>query len=100
MSKGYILSVHRSEANPVIKQLIIYWLKMLLKKAGGRIIAMAKIDGSLTVSENDIKQSTVFIEFNSFYEAIDAYHSSDCQKHYLPWIMVLIGISEYLKVFA
>ena len=80
MSKGYILSVHRSEANPVIKQLIIYWLKMLLKKAGGRIIAMAKIDGSLTVYENGIKQSTVLIEFNSYDEAINAYRSSDYQK--------------------
>ena len=100
MPKGYILSAHRNEANPVKKVAYNLLAKDALEKAGGKIIAMAKIDGSLTVSENDIKQSTVFIEFNSFYEAIDAYHSSDCQKHYLPWIMVLIGISEYLKVFA
>ena len=67
MPKGYILSAHQSEANPV-------------KKAGGKIIAMAKIDGKLTVYENGIKQSTVLIEFNSYDEAINAYHSSDYQK--------------------
>ena len=32
MSKGYILSAHRSEADPIKKQLIIYWLKMPLKR--------------------------------------------------------------------
>ena len=54
--------------------------KDALEKAGDKIIAMAKIDGKLTVYENGIKQSTVLIEFNSNDEAINAYHSSDYQK--------------------
>ena len=67
MPKGYILSAHQSEANPG-------------KKAGGKIIAMAKIDGKLTVYDNGIKHRTVLIDFNPFNEAINAYHSSDYQK--------------------
>ena len=54
--------------------------KDALEKAGGNIIAMAKIDGNLTDYENGIKQSTVLIEFNSFDEAINTHHSSDYQK--------------------
>ena len=41
---------------------------------------MARIDGKLTIYENGIKQSTVLIVFNSYDEAINAYHSSDYQK--------------------
>ena len=41
---------------------------------------MAKIDGQLTIHENVIKQSTLLIEFNSYDEAINAYHSSEYQK--------------------
>ena len=80
MQKGYILSAHRSEANPVKKAAYNLLAKDALEKAGGKIIAMAKIDGKLTVYENGIKQSTVLIEFNSYDEAINAYHSSDYQK--------------------
>jgi len=54
--------------------------KDALEKAGGKIIAMAKINKKLTVYENGIKQSTVIIEFNSYDEAINAYHSTDYQK--------------------
>ena len=80
MPKGYILSAHRSEANPVKKAAYNLLAKDALEKAGGKIIAMARIDGKLTVYENDKKQSTVLIEFNTYYEAINAYHSSDYQK--------------------
>ena len=41
---------------------------------------IAKIDGKLTVYEYGITQTTVLIEFNSYNEAINAYHSSDYQK--------------------
>ena len=80
MPKGYILSAHRSEANPVKKAAYNLLTKDALEKAGGKIIAMAKIDGKLAVYENGIKQSTVLIEFNSYDKAINAYHSSDYQK--------------------
>jgi hypothetical protein len=49
MPKGYILSAHRSEANPVKKAAYSILAKGALGKAGGKIIAMAKIDGKLTV---------------------------------------------------
>ena len=53
---------------------------MPLKRQEVKIIAIAKVDGNLTVCGNGIKQSTVLIEFNSYDEAINAYHSSDYQK--------------------
>ena len=80
MPKGYILSAHRSKANPVKKEAYNLLAKDAFEKAGGKIIAMAKVDEKLTVYENGIKQSTVLIEFNSYDEAINAYHSSDYQK--------------------
>ena len=55
MPKGYILSAHRSEANPVKKAAYNLLAKDALEKAGGKIIAMARIDGKLTVYENGIK---------------------------------------------
>ena len=54
--------------------------KDALEKAGGKIIEMEKVDGNLIVYENGIKQSRVIIEFNSYDEAINAYHSSEYQK--------------------
>ena len=80
MPKGSILSAHRSKVDPVKKAAYNLLAKDDLEKAGGKIIALAKIDGNLTVYENGIKQSTVLIEFNSYVEAINAYHSSDYQK--------------------
>ena len=56
MPKGYILSAHRSEANPVKKAAYNLLAKDVLEKAGGKIIAIAKIDGKLTVYENGTKQ--------------------------------------------
>jgi uncharacterized protein (DUF1330 family) len=78
--KGYISSAHRSEADPVKKAAYNLLAKDALKKAGGKIIAMVRIDGKLTVYENGIKQSIVLIEFNSYNEAKNAYQSSDYQK--------------------
>ena len=80
MSKGYILSAHRSEADTVKKAAYNLLAKDALEKAGGKIIAMAKINGKLTIYENGIKQNTVLIEFNSYDEAINAYNSTDYQK--------------------
>ena len=80
MPKGYILSAHCIEANTVKKAAYNLLAKDALEKAGGKIIAMARIDGKLTVYENGIKQSTVLIEFNSYDKSINAYHSSDYQK--------------------
>jgi uncharacterized protein (DUF1330 family) len=46
MPKGYILSAHRSIANPVKKAAYNLLTKDSLEKAGGKIIAMTKIDGN------------------------------------------------------
>ena len=51
-----------------------------MEKAGGKIIAMAKVGKKLTVYENGVNQSTVLIEFNTYDEAVNAYHSSEYQK--------------------
>ena len=41
---------------------------------------MAKVGKKLTVHESGINQSTVLIEFNTYDEAINAYHSVDNQE--------------------
>jgi len=38
------------------------------------------LEKKLTVHESDINQSTVLIEFNTYDEAINAYHSVDYQE--------------------
>ena len=43
MSKGYILRAHRSEADPVKKAAYNLSARNALEKAGGKIIAMAKV---------------------------------------------------------
>ena len=65
MAKGYFLSVHRSEADPIKKAAYNLLARDALEKAGEK----------LTVHENGVNQSTVLIEFNTFDEAINAYHS-------------------------
>ena len=39
-----------------------------------------KLEKKLAVHESGINQSTVLVEFNTYDEAINAYHSVDCQK--------------------
>ena len=64
MAKGYFLSVHRSEADPIKKAAYNLLARDALEKAGEK----------LTVHENGVNQSTVLIEFNTYDEAINAYH--------------------------
>ena len=54
--------------------------KDALEKAGGKVIAMAKVGKKLTVHESGINQSTVLIEFNTYDEVTNAYHSVDYQE--------------------
>ena len=70
MAKGYFLSVHRSEADPIKKAAYNLLARDALEKAGEK----------LTVHENGVNQSTVLIEFNTYDEAINAYHSVDYQE--------------------
>ena len=80
MAKGYFLSAHRSEADPIKKAAYNLLAKDALEKAGGKVIAMAKVGKKLIVHESGINQSTVLIEFNTYDEAINAYHSVDYQE--------------------
>ena len=70
MAKGYFLSAHRSEADPIKKAAYHLLARDALEKAGEK----------LTVHENGVNQSTVLIEFNTFDEAINAYHSGVYQE--------------------
>ena len=80
MAKGYFLSAHRSEADPTKKAAYNLLARDALEKAGGKVIAMANIGKKLTVHESGINQSTVLIKFNTYDEAINAYHSVDYQE--------------------
>ena len=80
MAKGYFLSVHRSEADPIKKAAYNLLARDALEKAGGKVIAMANVGKKLTVHESGMNQSTVLIEFNTYDEAINAYHSVDYQE--------------------
>ena len=44
MSKGYVLSAHRSETEPTKKAAYNLLARNALEKAGGKIIAMAKVE--------------------------------------------------------
>jgi len=43
MAKGYFLSAHRSEADPIKKAAYNLLARDALEKAGGKVIAMAKV---------------------------------------------------------
>ena len=79
MVKGYFLSAHRSESDP--KKIAFNLLERdALEKTGGKVIAMAKVGEKLTVHKKGVYQSTVLIEFNTYDEATNAYHSVDYQE--------------------
>ena len=80
MAKGYFLSAHRSEADPVKKAAYNLLARDALEKAGWKVIAMVNVGKKLTIHESGINQSTVLIEFNTYDEAINAYHSVDYQE--------------------
>ncbi|MDA9534336.1 DUF1330 domain-containing protein, partial [Amylibacter sp.] len=73
-------SAHRSEADPIKKATYHFLTRDALEKAGGKVIAMAKVGEKLTVHENGVNQSTVLIEFNAYDEVINAYHSVDYKE--------------------
>ena len=80
MAKGYFLSAHRSEADPIKKAAYNLLARDALEKAGGKVIAMVNVGKKLTFHESGINQSIVLIEFNTYAEAINAYHSVDYQE--------------------
>ena len=77
MKKGYIISAHRSAANPKKRDAYLKLATPAIKKGGGRILASTD---NIIVKENGIKERTVLIEFDSFDQAIGAYESQDYQE--------------------
>ena len=77
MKKGYIISAHRSAADPKNRDAYLKLATPAFKKGGGRILASTE---NIIVKENGIKARTVLIEFDSFDKAIKAYDSADYQE--------------------
>ncbi|MDB9861151.1 hypothetical protein OAC60_03930 [Amylibacter sp.] len=61
MANGYFLSTLRRLADPVKKAAYNLLSRAVFEKAGGKVIAMAKVEEKLTVHENGVNQSTVLI---------------------------------------
>ena len=77
MPKGYMISAHRSEADPVKRAAYLEIAEDALIAAGGRFLAKG---GKVVAKENGIVQRTVLIEFDSFDAAVAAYESEGYQK--------------------
>ena len=77
MPKGYMISAHRSEADPIKRAAYLELAVPAIKAAGGKILS----NGARVVAkENGLAQQTVIIEFDSFEAALAAYESEDYQK--------------------
>ena len=77
MPKGYMISAHRSERDPVKGAAYSELAEDAMIAAGGRFLAKG---GRVVAKENGINQRTVLIEFDSFDAAVAAYESEAYQK--------------------
>ena len=78
MPKGYMISAHRSEADPDKRAAYFELAGPALMAAGGRFLAGG--DCRVVAKENGIAQRTVLIEFDSFEAAMAFYESEAYQK--------------------
>ena len=78
MAKGYMISAHRSEADPEKRAAYLELAAPALLAAGGKFLAAG--DCRVVAKENGIEQRTVLIEFDSFEAAVAAYESDAYQK--------------------
>ena len=78
MAKGYMISAHRSEADPEKRAAYLELAATALLAAGGKFLAAG--DCRVVAKENGIEQRTVLIEFDSFEAAVAAYESDAYQK--------------------
>ena len=77
MSKGYMVSAHRSEAGPNKRTAYLELAVPAIEAAGGKFLST----GARVVSgENGLAQKTLLIEFESYEIAVAAFHSKDFQK--------------------
>ena len=77
MPKGYMISAHRSERDPVKGAAYSELAEDAIIAAGGKFLAKG---GKVVAKENGIVQRTVLIEFDSFDSAVAAYESEGYQK--------------------
>ena len=78
MPKGYMISAHRSEADPDKRADYLELARPAIMAAGGRFLAGG--DCRVVAKENGIAQRTVLIEFDSFDAVMAAYESEAYQK--------------------
>tara|TARA_B100000676_G_scaffold230489_1_gene229035 strand:+ start:718 stop:1008 length:291 start_codon:yes stop_codon:yes gene_type:complete len=77
MPKGYMISAHRSEADPIKRAAYLELAGPAIEAAGGKILAKG---ARVVAKENGLAQQTVIIEFESFEAAVAAYESEDYKK--------------------
>jgi len=77
MPKGYMISAHRSPADPSKSAAYREIAIPALEKHGGKFLAGG---GQVMAKENGIAERTILIEFDSFKMAIAAYESEDYQN--------------------
>jgi len=77
MPKGYMISAHRSPADPVKSDAYRVIAIPALKAMGGKFLAAG---GRVVAKENGIEERTILIEFESFDAAVAAYESDTYQE--------------------
>ena len=70
MPKGYMISAHRSTANPEKATAYRALALPAMESAGGKFLAAG---GRVVAKENGREERTILIEFESFEAAIAAY---------------------------
>lgn len=75
--KGYMISAHRSPADPEKAAAYREFAKPALEAAGGRFLA---VGGQVVAKENGVAERTILIEFESFEAAVAAYESDAYQE--------------------
>lgn len=77
MPKGYMVSAHRSEANPVKRLAYLELAKPAIEAANGKFLSTG---ARVVAKENELAQRTVLIEFESFEAAVAANESEGYQE--------------------
>ena len=77
MKKGYMISAHRSKANPQKRDAYIQLALPAIEKGGGKILASTN---DIVAKENGVKEQTVLIEFECLEKALQAYESPEYQE--------------------
>lgn len=76
MPKGYMISAHRSTANPEKATAYRALALPAMESAGGKFLAAG---GRVVAKENGREERTILIEFESFEAAVAAYESDAYQ---------------------